>query len=150
MLQLSSASDNRRNTKLDESICPSLYFNQLIEMPAQKDKSMANTKNFSIWPDIPADALLIRQQVVAILHIGMSTLDSLIPDSELPRVRLSKRLFVLKKIWKLTFLYIVQLEEQKFQWEVLHVRRQYFYPGTPGIKKSPDSTRRMFHHIYLP
>lgn len=122
MLQLSSASDNRRNTKLDESI----------------------------WPDIPADALLIRQQVVAILHIGMSTLDSLIPDSELPRVRLSKRLFVLKKIWKLTFLYIVQLEEQKFQWEVLHVRRQYFYPGTPGIKKSPDSTRRMFHHIYLP
>ena len=97
MLQLTSASDNRKKTNLDESICPSLYFNQLIEMPAQKDKSMANTKNFSIWPEIPEDALLTRQQVVAILHIGMSTLDSLIPDSELPRVRLSKRVFVLKK-----------------------------------------------------
>ena len=58
---------------------------------------MANTKNFSIWPEIPEDALLTRQQVVAILHIGMSTFYSLIPDSELARVRLSKKVFVLKK-----------------------------------------------------
>jgi hypothetical protein len=65
-------------------------------MPAQKDKSMANTKNFSIWPEIPEDALLTRQQVVAILHISMSTLDSLIPNAELPRVRLSKTVFVPK------------------------------------------------------
>lgn len=58
---------------------------------------MRVTNTSSIWPEIPEDALLTRQQVVAILHIGMSTLDSLIPDSELPRVRLSKRVFVLKK-----------------------------------------------------
>ena len=49
---------------------------------------MRVTNTSSIWPEIPEDALLTRQQVVAILHIGMSTLDSLIPDSELPRVRL--------------------------------------------------------------
>ena len=58
---------------------------------------MVKNNTPSIWPEIPADALLTRQQVVAILHIGMSTLDSLIPDSDLPRVRLSKRVFVLKK-----------------------------------------------------
>ena len=58
---------------------------------------MRTTNTSSIWPEIPEDALLTRQQVVAILHIGMSTLDSPIPDSELPRVRLSKRVFVLKK-----------------------------------------------------
>ena len=58
---------------------------------------LITSKKASIWPEIPEDALLTRQQVVAILHIGMSTLDSLIPDSELPRVRLSKRVFVLKK-----------------------------------------------------
>ncbi|MCR5188626.1 MAG: hypothetical protein K6C97_06795 [Treponema sp.] len=45
---------------------------------------MKSTNTFSIWPDIPEDALLTRQQVVAIWHIGMSTLDSLIPDSEFP------------------------------------------------------------------
>lgn len=58
---------------------------------------MNKPNKVNIWPEIPEDALLTRQQVVAILHIGMSTLDSLIPDSELPRVRLSKRVFVLKK-----------------------------------------------------
>lgn len=58
---------------------------------------MIKNNNSSIWPEIPADALLTRQQVVSILHIGMSTFDSLIPDSELPRVRLSKKVFVLKK-----------------------------------------------------
>lgn len=58
---------------------------------------MVKNNTPSIWPEIPADALLTRQQVVAILHIGMSTLDSLIPDSELPRVRLSEIVFVLKK-----------------------------------------------------
>lgn len=58
---------------------------------------MDSSKTNSIWPEIPEDTLLTRQQVISILHIGMSTLDSLIPDSELPRVRLSKRVFVLKK-----------------------------------------------------
>ena len=37
MLQLTSASENRRNTKLDESICPSLYFNyRLIACPGNQ------------------------------------------------------------------------------------------------------------------
>lgn len=57
---------------------------------------MNTSKKFSIWPEVPEDALLTRQQVASILRIGLSTLDSLIPDSELPRVRLSKRVFVLK------------------------------------------------------
>lgn len=65
--------------------------------PKKGQRLMRTTNTSSIWPEIPEDALLTRQQVVAILHIGMSTLDSLIPDSELPRVRLSKRVFVLKK-----------------------------------------------------
>lgn len=76
-------------------------FNDVIlnisELPAQKEFNLNKPNKVSIWPEIPEDALLTRQQVVAILHIGMSTLDSLIPDSELPRVRLSKRVFVLKK-----------------------------------------------------
>lgn len=58
---------------------------------------MHSSKTNSIWPEIPEDTLLTRQQVISILHIGLSTLDSLIPDSELPRIRLSKRVFVLKK-----------------------------------------------------
>lgn len=76
-------------------------FNDVIlninELPALKEFNLNKPNKVSIWPEIPEDALLTRQQVVAILHIGMSTLDSLIPDSELPRVRLSKRVFVLKK-----------------------------------------------------
>lgn len=58
---------------------------------------MVKNNTPSICPEIPADTLLTRQQVVSILHIGMSTLDSLSPVSELPRLRLSKIVFVLKK-----------------------------------------------------
>ena len=83
----------------EEAVCifKSIVLKKTSACPKKGQGFMRVTNTSSIWPEIPEDALLTRQQVVAILHIGMSTLDSLIPDSELPRVRLSKRVFVLKK-----------------------------------------------------
>jgi excisionase family DNA binding protein len=40
---------------------------------------------------------LSRQEVAKILHIGLSTLDSLITEKELPRTRIKKRVFVLQQ-----------------------------------------------------
>lgn len=46
--------------------------------------------------NLTEDTLLSRQEVVSILHIGLSTLDSLITEAELPRTRIKKRVFVLR------------------------------------------------------
>ncbi len=44
--------------------------------------------------ELPEKTLLSRQEVAQILNIGISTLDSLIPYSELPRTIIRKRVFV--------------------------------------------------------
>lgn len=44
--------------------------------------------------ELPNETLLTRKQVVAVLKIGLSTLDSLIKDKELPRVRYGKHVYV--------------------------------------------------------
>ncbi|MCR4789791.1 MAG: helix-turn-helix domain-containing protein [Treponemataceae bacterium] len=46
------------------------------------------------WPE---KTLLSRQETAQILGIGLSTLDSLIPYSELPRTVIHKRVFVHRK-----------------------------------------------------
>ena len=45
----------------------------------------------SIIVEFPEKTLFTRAEAAEILSIGMSTLDSLISDEELPRIRLSKR-----------------------------------------------------------
>ena len=50
---------------------------------------MKNEK--SIIVEFPQKTLFTRSEVASILSIGLSTLDSLIPERELPRIRLSKR-----------------------------------------------------------
>lgn len=45
----------------------------------------------SMSVDLPQKALFTRAEVAGLLSIGLSTLDSLISDEELPRIRLSKR-----------------------------------------------------------
>lgn len=47
--------------------------------------------------EIPNETLLTRKQVVSVLKIGLSTLDSLITDEELPRIRFRKHVYVAKK-----------------------------------------------------
>lgn len=47
--------------------------------------------NTSIIVEFPQKTLFTRREVASILSIGLSTLDSLISDEELPRIRLSKR-----------------------------------------------------------
>lgn len=46
--------------------------------------------------NLTENTLLSRQEVAEILRIGLSTLDSLISEKELPRTRIRKRVFVLK------------------------------------------------------
>ena len=50
---------------------------------------MKNEK--SIIVEFPEKTLFTRAEAAALLSIGLSTLDSLISDEELPRIRLSKR-----------------------------------------------------------
>ena len=45
----------------------------------------------SIIVEFPEKTLFTRAEAAEILSIGLSTLDSLISDEELPRIRLSKR-----------------------------------------------------------
>ena len=45
----------------------------------------------SIIVEFPEKTLFTRTEAAEILSIGLSTLDSLISDEELPRIRLSKR-----------------------------------------------------------
>ena len=45
----------------------------------------------------PTKTLLTRHEASAILGIGLSTLDSLIPYSELPRTVIRKRVFINRK-----------------------------------------------------
>lgn len=46
--------------------------------------------------EFPEKTLLTRKEVAQLMSIGLSTLDSCIPDEELPRVRLSKRVLFRK------------------------------------------------------
>ena len=52
------------------------------------------TFSISEWPD---KTLLSRQETAQILGVGVSTLDSLIPYSELPRTIIRKRVLVNRK-----------------------------------------------------
>lgn len=54
------------------------------------------TSSISIaeWPD---KTLFSRQEASTILGIGLSTLDSLIPYTELPRTVIHKRVFIYRK-----------------------------------------------------
>ena len=47
--------------------------------------------------ELPNETLLTRKQVVAVLKIGLSTLDTLIKDDELPRVRFGKHVYVARQ-----------------------------------------------------
>lgn len=58
--------------------------------------SMTTSKITSI-KNLTEETLLSRQEVAKILHIGLSTLDSLITEKELPRTRIKKRVFVLQQ-----------------------------------------------------
>ena len=48
---------------------------------------------FSIL-ELPEKTLFSRKETACLLGIGLSTLDSLISDSELPRIRIHKRVYV--------------------------------------------------------
>jgi excisionase family DNA binding protein len=50
----------------------------------------------SIIVEFPGATLLSRRAVCSVLGIGISTLDSLISDKELPRIRLSRHVYVLR------------------------------------------------------
>ena len=50
---------------------------------------MKNEKSMIV--EFPEKTLFTRTEAAALLSIGLSTLDSLISDEELPRIRLSKR-----------------------------------------------------------
>lgn len=52
------------------------------------------TFSISEWPD---KTLFSRQETAQILGVGVSTLDSLIPYSELPRTIIRKRVLVNRK-----------------------------------------------------
>ena len=52
--------------------------------------------NFSI-AEWPAKTLFSRQEAAQILGVGVSTLDSLIPYSELPRTVIRKRVLINRK-----------------------------------------------------
>ena len=54
-------------------------------------------ENFITIQELPEETLLTRQQVKSILKIGLSTLDTIIPYSELPRVRLGKHVRIARK-----------------------------------------------------
>ena len=56
---------------------------------------MKNTKN-NISCNLPEKPMFSRSEVTQLLGIGQSTLDVRISDSELPRIRLNKRVYVLK------------------------------------------------------
>ena len=47
--------------------------------------------------EVPEATLLTRKQVTEILKIGLSTLDSLIKEDELPRVRIGKHVYVARQ-----------------------------------------------------
>lgn len=47
--------------------------------------------------EIPNETLLTRKQVANVLKIGLSTLDALIKDDELPRVRYGKHVYIMKR-----------------------------------------------------
>lgn len=51
----------------------------------------------TIIVELPNKPMFSRKEVSTLLSIGLSTLDSCIPDSELPRIRLSKHVFVLRE-----------------------------------------------------
>lgn len=61
-----------------------------------REGSMTKSKITSI-KNLTEETLLSRQEVAKILHIGLSTLDSLITEKELPRTRIKKRVFVLQQ-----------------------------------------------------
>lgn len=44
--------------------------------------------------EFPGKTLLSREETAKILGIGLSTLDSLIPYSELPRIVIRKRIYI--------------------------------------------------------
>lgn len=50
----------------------------------------------SIIQELPEQTLFSRPQAASILGVGLSTLDSLITDKDLPRVHLRKRVYVLR------------------------------------------------------
>ena len=47
--------------------------------------------------ELPNETLLTRKQVVDVLKIGLSTLDTMVKEDELPRVRLGKHVFVARQ-----------------------------------------------------
>lgn len=53
----------------------------------------STTNNFSIL-ELPEKTFFSRKETAQILGIGLSTLDSLIPYSELPRFKIHKRVYV--------------------------------------------------------
>ena len=46
--------------------------------------------------ELPQKTMFSRKETASILGIGLSTLDSLIPSTELPRVKILKRVYVLR------------------------------------------------------
>jgi len=50
----------------------------------------------SIIQELPEQTLFSRPQTASILGVGLSTLDSLITEKDLPRVHMRKRVYVLK------------------------------------------------------
>ena len=55
---------------------------------------MTNKKN--VLFDLPEKTMFSGCETAKILGVGQSTLDSVISDSELPRIRLKKRVYVLR------------------------------------------------------
>ena len=134
MLQLTSDDDNREKQLLDESSCRSLYLNQLKELPAQrtlfwlKQILSASGRKFRKMHFLLASRLFLSCISACLLWIVLfQTQNSHESDYQ-------KEFSFSKRIWKLTFLHIVQQAEQKSLWEVQHAKRQCFYPGTTGIE----------------
>lgn len=55
-----------------------------------------NSSKETIITEFPGATLLSRRDVASVLGIGISTLDSLISDKELPRIRMSRHVYVLR------------------------------------------------------
>ncbi len=53
--------------------------------------------NFIQISELPAKTLFSRKEVASILGVGLSTVDTLIPYSELPRTVIRKHVFVSRK-----------------------------------------------------
>jgi hypothetical protein len=53
--------------------------------------------NNNLIVEMPEKTMFSRQETATILGIGLSTLDSLITEKDLPRVHMRKRVYVLRK-----------------------------------------------------